>query len=220
MVVLRFLGVVACVILCSCASQPRVQDIPLNNTSHSIYFIYRGWHTSILVDAKTLAAQSPLLKDKLKGQKYARIGFGDGDYFTGKDKSSFSAARALFASGYSAVQLLTYDYEPFAEIPSDTRVRLAITAQGMQALIAQVNQSLAVDAAGKVISLPAMGDSMGYFYRASQSYSAFSNCNTWSGQVLRAAGLPITNRLTASGVFAQAKAISDIQSRSGLFSSK
>lgn len=203
-----------------CASQPRLQDIPLKNTSHKIYFIYRGWHTSVLIDAKTLAAQSPLLKDKLKGQKYARIGFGDGDYFTGKDKSTMSAAKALFASGYSAVQLLPYDDEPFDQIPDNTRVPLAITAQGMQSLITQINQSLALDAAGKPITLPAMGDSMGYFFLASQHYGAFSNCNTWSGQVLRAAGLPIANRLTASGVFAQAKAISDRQSQAGLFAAK
>lgn len=207
-------------VLTGCASQPREQDIPLKNTAHKIYFVYRGWHTSILVDAKTIAAQSPLLRDKLTGQKYARIGFGDGDYFTGKDKSTYSAAKALFASGYSALQLLPYDYEPFSEISEQSRVPLAITKQGMQALIAEIDGSIALDASGKPMALPAMGEAMGYFFRAKPSYGAFSNCNTWSGQVLRAAGLPISNRLTASGVFTEAKFVSERQSQAGLFISK
>src|SRR4051812_13034888 len=121
--------------LAGCASMPPTKNIPDANTRHTIYFIYRGWHTSILLDAKLLAAQNPHLVADLKGQKYARIGWGDGDYFTGKNKSAVTAAKALVASGYSAVQLLAYDYEPFSEIPAETLVPLAITDEGMQKLI-------------------------------------------------------------------------------------
>lgn len=205
-------------VLSGCASLPPAKSVPVANTAHTIYFIHRGWHTSILLDAKVLAAQSPLLAKELRGQRYARIGFGDGDYFTGRDKSVSSATRALFASRYSALQLLTYDDSPFAEIPEDTRVPLAISREGLRQLIAHINNSIALDASGVPLRLPAQGEAMGYFYQANVHYSAFSNCNTWSGQALRAAGLPVASRLTASGVFAQAKAISQVQSGAGLFS--
>ena len=196
---------------------PPTKTIPTANTSHTIYFIYRGWHTSILLDAKLLAAQNPPLAIDLAGQKYARIGWGDGDYFTGKNKSAVTAAKALVASGYSAVQLLAYDYEPFNEIPAETLVPLAITDEGMQKLIAYLGASIAVDQQGKPVRLPAFGDSMGAFFQSKDHYSVFSNCNTWSGNALRAAGLPVANRLTAQGVFEQARFISQWQVEQGLF---
>jgi len=200
-----------------CASTPRTADIPVVNTQHTIYVIHRGWHTSILLDATLLAAQSPLLKNDLRGQLYARVGFGDGDYFTGKNKSVTAATKALFASSYSALQLLTYDESPVSEIPADTIVPLAITDEGLHKLILHINRSIAIDSQGGAARLPALGDSMGRFYLANVHYSAFSNCNTWSGQALRAAGLPVADRLTASGVFSQAKIISRVQTEAGLF---
>lgn len=206
-------------LLGACASMPRTQDVPLANTRHTIYFIYRGWHTSVLIDAKTLATYSPLLAPELRGQRYGRVGFGDGDYFTGKSKSVGSATRALFASRSSALQLLSYDYEPFAEIPANTWVPLAISELGMRQLIDHINRSIALDDKGHPIRMLAMGDTMGDFYLANTHYSAFSNCNTWSGQALRMAGLPVANRLTASGVFEQAQAISHLQAMAGLFKS-
>lgn len=196
---------------------PPTKNIPIANAKHNIYFIYRGWHTSILLDAKLLAAQNPQLASDLKGQKYARIGWGDGDYFTGKNKSAVTAAKALVASGYSAVQLLAYDYEPFNEIPAETLVPLAITNEGMSKLIAYLGNSIAVDAQGKPVRLSAYGDAMGSFFQSTNHYSVFSNCNTWSGNALRAAGLPVANRLTAQGVFEQARFISQWQAEQGLF---
>jgi uncharacterized protein (TIGR02117 family) len=203
--------------LVGCAGMPPKQGIPVANTKHTVYFIYRGWHTSILLDARLLAAQNPQLADDLKGQAYARIGWGDGDYFTGKNKSTVSAAKALVASGYSAVQLLTYDSDPFFEIPAETLVPLAITQEGMDKLVAYLGNSIALDSHGKPIRLPAYGDSMGAFFQSKDHYSVFSNCNTWSGNALRAAGLPVANRLTAKGVFEQAKFISQWQREQGIF---
>ena len=203
--------------LAGCVSMPATKDIPIANAKNKIYFIYRGWHTSILLDAKLLAAQQPQLALDLKGQKYARVGWGDGDYFTGKNKSTATAAKALIASGYSAVQLLAYDYEPFEEIPADTIVPLAITDQGLQELVRYLGDSIARDEQGQLIRLPAFGDAMGSFFQSKDHYSLFSNCNIWSGHALHAAGLPVANRLTAQGVFAQAQFISHQQSELGLF---
>ncbi len=204
-------------LLAGCASMPRTQDIPAANTKHTIYFIYKGFHTSILLDAKAVVAHNPQLANDLAGQTYARIGWGDGDYFTGKSKSVGTATKALIASGYSAVQLLPYDYEPFDEIPPETIVPLAVTDEGLRQLSIYLGVSIAVDGQGKLIRLPAFGDAMGSFFQSRYHYSVLSNCNTWSGKALRAAGLPVANRLTAKGLFAQAQFISQRQTELGLF---
>ncbi|HOY23387.1 MAG TPA: DUF2459 domain-containing protein [Cellvibrio sp.] len=216
-IILVIASLLMSLLLAGCASMPRTQDIPAANTKHTIYFIYKGFHTSILLDAKAVVAQNPQLAGDLAGQTYARIGWGDGDYFTGKSKSVGTATKALIASGYSAVQLLPYDYEPFDEIPPETLVPLAITDEGLRQLAVYLGKSIAVDAQGKLMRLPAFGDAMGSFFQSRYHYSVFSNCNTWSGKALRSAGLPVANRLTAKGLFKQAQFISQRQAEQRLF---
>jgi uncharacterized protein (TIGR02117 family) len=203
-------------LLASCASLPPIKAIPTGPAQHKIYVIYRGWHSSILLDAKDFALHAPQLAADLQGQTYVRLGWGDGDYFTGKHKSVVAAAKALVASDYSAVQMLTYDYAPFAEIPTETRVALAIDDHGLQRLVSYLADSIALDAEGRPLRLPVFGGASGLFFQSKQRYSAFSNCNTWSGNALRAAGLPVAKRLTAQGVLAQAKYISRVQAEQGL----
>ena len=205
------------ILLSGCASVPSTKDVPVANTKHTIYFIYRGWHTSILLDAKSLSLLVPQLEADLKNQKYARVGWGDGDYFTGKNKSLTSATKALVASSYSAMQFLAYDYEPFAEISAETRVPISISDQGLRDLASYIRNSVKVDASGQLVRLPVFGHTMGLFFQAKDSYGVFNNCNTWSAHALRVAGLPIATRLTAQGVFRQARYISKVQTEHGLF---
>lgn len=204
-------------LLAGCTNLPRANTIPIINTKHTIYFVYRKWHTSIIVDAKQLAIQSPKLAADLRGQKFARIGWGDGDYFTGKSKTWGTAATALVASHSSAIQLLTYDDNFLTEIPPETVVPLAISDNGLQQLINYIDTSVAVDEKNTALRLQAHVADTGVFFQATKHYSFFNNCNTWSGEALRLAGLPVTNRLTAQGVFKQAQEISRTQAQAGLF---
>ncbi|WP_292751797.1 DUF2459 domain-containing protein [Methylophaga sp. UBA4204] len=198
---------------------PAKQKIPSVNTEHIIYFIYRDWHTSILMDAKTVARHSRYLQQEAASQRYIRIGWGDGNYFTGKSKTFGSATKALIASSHSALQVIAYAQPPFTSIPSETRVPIAITDKGMRKLIRYLDKSFALDESGRVIPLRAYVTDAGHFYQASGHYSLFSNCNTWSGRALQAAQLPVRSRfqLTAQSVFEQAKAISKYQQSLGLF---
>ncbi len=204
-------------LVAGCANLPSANAIPIANTKHIIYFVYRKWHTSIVLDAEPLATQSVKLAEDLRGEKFARIGWGDGDYFTGKSKTWGTAATALVASHYSALQLLTYGDEFLTEIPPETIVALAISDDGLQQLIHYIDTSIAVDEKNNALRLQAHVADTGIFFQATEHYSFFNNCNTWSGQALRLAGLPVANRLTAQGVFAQAREISRIQSQAGLF---
>lgn len=213
------LAVLAC-LLSNCASTPTKVRVPLSDTPHIIYLVYRHWHTSIVLDAKQLAVRSPLLASYMGDEDFVRIGWGDGDYFTGKSKSWGSASKALVASRYSALQLLTYSAKGLQEIPADTRVPLAISEPGLQQLIARVEASVALDKQQLPIRLPATAvadEDIGIFFQATHHYSLFNNCNSWSAEALQLAGLPLASRLTAQGVFVQAGHISQIQARAGLF---
>lgn len=213
MIVRFLLGYFIFSVLAGCSSMPAKQKIPTANVEHTIYFIYREWHTSILIDANTVALHSSYLRQEAAKQHYIRIGWGDGNYFTGKSKTLGSATKALFASSHSALQVIGYAQSPFSSIPPETRVPLAINDKGMRTLIRYLDKSFALDEAGQVIPLQAYVADAGNFYQASGHYSLFSNCNTWSGRALQAAGLPVRSslQLTAQSVFEQAKYISEYQ---------
>lgn len=203
----------------ACATRPDVAAIPLDDTPHTIYAIYRDWHTSVMLDAATyrklskLPAMSTTLDTEVAPAGYVRIGWGDGDYFTGKSTSVLTATRALVASPYSAIQVIGYTADPFARIPAETRVPLRITEQAMRELVTYLDASFARDDTGNLLPLHAYVENSGVFYQASQRYGLFNTCNTWSSAALRAAGLPVRGalNLTAQSVFEQARAISDYQ---------
>lgn len=197
---------------------PAKQKIPVAHTEHTIYFIYRDWHTSILLDAKTVALHSRHLQQDAEAQRYLRIGWGDGNYFTGKSKTFGAATKALIASSHSALQVITYAQPPFASIPVHTLVPIVITDKGMRELVRYLDESFALGESGGSVTLHAHVNDAGNFYKARGHYSVFTNCNTWSGRALQSAGLPVRSslQLTAKSVFEQAKFISYYQQDLGL----
>ena len=186
---------------------------------HKILFVYRDWHTSIVLSTSVyrryskLAAQSSLLQEALGDYDYIRIGWGDGTYFTGKSKTLGAATKALFASDFSALQLIGYTHSSLGSIPPETIAPLLISAEGMAALVAYIDESFLLTEAQLLTPLPAYVEDAGVFFQSRQDYGLFSNCNTWSGRALQAAGVPIRSRLhlTAQSVFEQVQKVSQQQ---------
>lgn len=215
----RLLSALSLIFMAGCTTTPNPQAIPMVGADQRIYFIYHHWHTSILLESAAVARYStlfghPELHAALRQNHYIRLGWGDGDYFTGKRKTLGGATKALVASGYSAMQVLTYrDQAALASIPAETRVPLQITEASLKRLVEYLDQSFMRTDTGEVIALPSYVDNAGAFYQAAGRYHLFSNCNTWSGRALQHAGLPIRSRLrlTARSVFEQARAISTYQ---------
>ncbi len=215
----RLLAVLLILLTTACATRPDVAAIPLNDTPHTIYYIYRDWHTSVMLDAATyrdlskLPAINTSLDTEVAPAGYVRIGWGDGDYYTGKNTSVVTATRALIASPYSAIQVIGYTADPFPRIPEATRVPLRITDQAMRELVTYLDASFAQGDAGNLLPLRGYVENSGVFFEASQKYGLFNTCNTWSSNALRAAGLPIRGalNLTAQSVFEQARMISAYQ---------
>jgi uncharacterized protein (TIGR02117 family) len=217
----RWLALLLLMLTAACATQPDVAAIPLSDTPHTIYYIYRDWHTSVMLDATTyrnlskLPALDTTLNTEVAPAGFVRIGWGDGDYYTGKSTSVVTATRALIASAYSAIQVIGYTVDPFPHIPAETRVPLQISDQAMRELITYLDASFARGNGSNLLPLPTYVENSGVFFEASQRYGFLNTCNTWSSNALRAAGLPVrgTFNLTAQSVFEQARAISEYQQR-------
>lgn len=215
----RLVALLLALLVGACTTRLDVAAIPLADTPHTIWFIYRDWHTSVMLDAETYRNLSELpqinttLNTEVAPAGYVRIGWGDGDYYTGKNTSVLTATRALIASSYSALQVIGYTADPFERIPEETRVPLRITDAGLRELVTYLDASFVQDAEGNLQQLQAYVENSGVFFEASQQYGFLNTCNSWSSDALRAAGLPVrgTLNLTAQSVFEQARAIADYQ---------
>jgi uncharacterized protein (TIGR02117 family) len=206
-------------LLGACRSLPDPVDVAFAPQDATLWLVYRDWHTSLLIDGDLFRQysrewrQHPSLQLELEAARVVRVGWGDGDYFTGKSKSTGTAARALFASDQSALQFIGYETDPLSSIPSETRTSLRVSEADVAALVAYVDGSLAQDA-GKLVPLLSYVENAGVFFVSNKSYGLFNNCNTWSGEALQSAGLPVRSalHLTPGSIFEQARAIATLQS--------
>jgi uncharacterized protein (TIGR02117 family) len=202
----------------ACHSLPDPASVSFAPQDATLWLVYRDWHTSLLIDGDLYRRYSrtwqrdPALQQELGGARVVRVGWGDGDYFTGKSTGIGTATRALFVSHYSALQLIGYDYDPLPGIPADTRTPLRVSEADIAALVAYIDASL-LESGGALVPLRSYTDNAGVFFESSKQYGLLNNCNTWTGEALQSAGLPVksTFNLTSQSVFEQAQAITLMQ---------
>lgn len=201
--------------LSGCVSLPKWDTSAAKQWRHAIYYEYESWHSSIIIPANLVAQHSLRYTQLTAKRQFLGFGYGDIDYFTGRDTSLRSGAKALAFSQGPALQVLDYFQDPFITMPQDRYVKLMVNDGQLSNLIRYMDASVALDGAGAPRSIVNDEPNTGYFFIAQGRYSMFSNCNTWAGEALTVAGLPINKTwgLTSGGVYRQAKELAKVQQR-------
>ncbi len=201
--------------LSGCVTLPKWDTQAAHQWRHAIYYEYESWHSSIIIPAPLVAKYSERFGHLAAKRQYLGFGYGDINYFTGRDTSLRSGAKALAFSDGPALQILDYVQDPFAKMSSDRYVKLLVNEAQLKNVLRYMDASVALDNNGRPRSIKNDEPNTGYFFVAQGRYSMFSNCNTWAGDALNAAGLPISKTwgLTAGGVYRQAKELARAQER-------
>ena len=118
--------------------------------------------------------------------KYLEIGWGEDDGYrkpltTGIALNALAGSKrtVLLADGFNTLRAKL-------ENPKFSIIEVDLSAGGFARLCQHIEQTYALDEAGRPIRL-----GKGW-YRARGTYSAFNTCNTWVASGLRQAGCPIT----------------------------
>ncbi len=179
-----------------------LSTIPVNSDQtddvgeYTVYIKSNGVHTDLVLPIKTnLKDWSEKIKfDHIKSKdtthQFIAFGWGDKGFYLDTPEWSdlkFSTAfKAAFHLGTSAMH--TTFYKQMNE--SESCVRITISKEQYQKLIAFIEASFQHDTAGNPIFIQATtygkNDS---FYEACRTYSLFYTCNTWANQALKKAGL-------------------------------
>ena len=142
--------------------------------------------------------------------KYLEVGWGEDDGYR-KPLTSAIAIKAL--AGSRRTVLLADGFNAVGEkvrSPRFTVIQVDLSDRGFARLCRHIEQTYALDEAGRPIRL-----GKGW-YRARGTYSAFRTCNTWAAEGLRQAGCPITPAycLTPGPLLSQVRRFGEVFGRS------
>jgi Protein of unknown function (DUF2459) len=160
---------------------------PAGETSRTVYVINHGaLHTGLAVKRSDIPRGVwPAQRDYARF-KYLEVGWGEDDGYR-KPLTSGIALKAL--TGSKRTVLLSDGFGAIRaklENPKFSVIEVDLSADGFAKLCRHIEQTYALDEAGRPIRL-----GKGW-YRARGTYSAFHTCNTWVAEGLREAGCPIS----------------------------
>ena len=119
--------------------------------------------TAALLSPPLVAKHSERFRYLTAKRAYLGFGYGDINYFTGRDTSLRSGAKALAFSDGPALQVLDYLQDPFASMPKDRYVKLLVNDNQLKSLLQYMDNSVALDATGAPRSIKNEEPNTGFF---------------------------------------------------------
>jgi len=202
--------------LVACSAPAPNPVLPVDgNPGISVYLVAHDKHSGIAVRrADVPAGLWPEIRDFPQAD-YREVGWGEREYYYGRDQGFTGAIRAAFGSNNPSVLHVAGVRGPLAKsFPASEIIEVALSRDGFERLVRYIQDEY--DRAGAPVAAPLgpglYGDSR--FYPARQSFSLSRTCNVWTAQGLRDAGLPIEDSITMEGVMSQARAIGRVVQKS------
>jgi uncharacterized protein (TIGR02117 family) len=177
----------------------------------AVYLVAHDKHSGIAVRRADIPTGLwPEIRDFPRAE-YLEVGWGDRDYYYGRNQGLWDALRAAFGSNNPSVLHVAGVRGPLAEsFPASEIIEVRVTRDGFDRLVRYIHDEY--DRAGASVAAPLgpglYGDSR--FYSARQTFNLSRTCNGWTARGLRDAGLPIEDSITMEGVMSQARAIGTV----------
>ena len=176
----------------------------------TIYLIAHEEHTGIAVPrAEIPAGLWPEIRDFPRAD-YLEVGWGERDYYFGRDQGAWGTLRAGLWPTPSVVHVVGIRGPPARSFPQSEIIELRLPRAGFERLLRYIDDAYERSGSRAVDSLgPGLyGDSR--FYPGRESFHLFRTCNVWSARGLRTAGLSVHDSITRDGLMAQAREIGQV----------
>ena len=180
----------------------------------AVYLVAHDKHSGIAVrHADIPAGLWPESRDFPRAE-YLEVGWGDRDYYYGRNQSWGGALRAALGSDNPSVLHVAGVRGALTEnFPVSEIIEVMLPRDGFERLVRYIHD--AYDRAGAPAVAPLgpglYGDSR--FYPARESFNLFRTCNVWTARGLRGAGLPIADSITMEGLMSQAREVGKVVQR-------
>lgn len=200
----------ALAVLTGCAAPEPAPPV----TDANLFVVGVGWHTQIYLPEKDLAGRLRALA--APGARYVGFGFAQRAYAMPRSHAASAYVLGFFRSLAPSRAILIVTWlraVPTLAWPTGDVVGLRI-GERAQAGLERALWSAFVHRNEKPIRLESGFYPGSAFYAATQRYDLLFTCNTWTDEMLRAAGLPVSkSALFASTTMDQVRALA--RARSG-----
>ena len=182
----------------------------------AVYLVAHEKHSGIVARRADIPAGLwPEIRDFPQAD-YLEVGWGDRDYYYGRNQGLGGALRAAFGSNNPSVLHVAGVRGPLTQrFPKSEIIEVKVSRDGFDRLVRYIQDEY--DRAGASVAVPLgpglYGDSR--FYPARQPFSLSRTCNVWTARGLRDAGLPIHDSITMEGVMSQAREIGTVIQKPG-----
>jgi uncharacterized protein (TIGR02117 family) len=202
--------------LSACATPPQNPVEPQGaKPGIPVYLVAHDKHSGIAVQhADIPAGLWPEIRDFPQAD-YLEVGWGDRDYYYGRNQGFTDALRAAFGSNNpSVLHVVGVRGTLTGNFPASEIIEVTLSRDGFEHLIRYIHD--AYDRAGAPVAAPLgpglYGDSR--FYPGRETFSLQRTCNVWTARGLREAGLPVEDSITKEGLMSQARAIGTVIQKS------
>ncbi len=156
----------------------------------SVYLVRHAWHAGIVLPRS--ACDSLLIIRDFPGADYIEIGWGDADFYREARSGVWVTFKAALLPSMSTLHVAAVDQAVAQFFSGRDIIRLTIKTENLTSLLDFINKSFATDEEGGAVRLEPGLYGASYFYKGSEHYYAFRNCNTWVARGLRQAGISIS----------------------------
>jgi uncharacterized protein (TIGR02117 family) len=205
----RFLAALVPVVFGACSAPPPNPAPPSDDGRRvAIYLVAHDKHSGIAIRRADIpTGMWPESRDFPRAE-YLEVGWGDRDYYYGRNQGFWDALRAAFGSNNPSVLHVAGVRGPLPEsFPASEIIEVRVSRDGFDRLVRYIHNEY--DRAGAPMAAPLgpglYGDSR--FYPARQSFNLSLTCNVWTARGLRDAGLPIQDAMTREGLMSQVREI-------------
>ncbi len=189
---------------CGCESKAVRPNTPTSShaTPQSVYVANHGWHTGVIIPARKINREMPVLKERFGDAGYYEFGWGDAKFYQADEISFGLGVRALCWPTDAVLHVVALPTEPQAYFSTSEVAPLFITEQGYDRLREFIRLSFARDSQGNTQATGRGIYGESHFFRAKGRFFLTNTCNKWTAKALKTAGLdiPVTFMFTAESI--------------------
>jgi len=157
----------------------------------TVFIVHDAWHAAIVIKKGDIpAVVLPELRD-FPSAEYLEFSWGDRDYFPAPDRGLGLALKAAFWSSGSILHVVGFKDAVQKAYPSAEIVEIPLSEEGFQGLVKFISDTFSRPHPPAPAEARPGLFSNGRFYAAEGKFSLLRTCNTWVGEALSSAGLPI-----------------------------
>jgi uncharacterized protein (TIGR02117 family) len=208
------IAIITALVVAGCSTPPPgVADRPATDT---VYVVAHGWHAGVTIPIEFAEG---LLQEPIQhtGPRHLEIGWGDRGYYPDSSPSLGTLLRAGIIPSPSTLHVVAV---PTA-VPEYFRVHDIIAIPTPDSLLndlrAYLLAAFKTGEDGLFIPHDEPLYGAGHFYKGTERYHAFNNCNHWVARALRTIGCEVSvfRSLTLGSLMQQARACGVSYRRSG-----